>query len=96
MSGSGKDEDDDQRGDRRRRPGGETLLGTIKAGDALVYDARTIHRGRGFSLEGGGERPTLVLRWDDPETPAPGQRLVGTMIDRCVGKVVSAFSSYSP
>jgi ectoine hydroxylase-related dioxygenase (phytanoyl-CoA dioxygenase family) len=41
--------------------GAESMLATIQAGDALIYDARTIHRGKGF--ESGPNRPTLVLRW---------------------------------
>jgi hypothetical protein len=74
----------------------EVLLGCLTAGDALLYDARMIHRGRGYPLfaVGGGdggeehpERPVLILRWDSLSTPPPGTGLIVTNINACLGSV---------
>ena len=66
---------------RRKEP---PLLGSLlKAGDALVYDARVLHRGRGFAV--GERRPVLVIRWDSDRSPAPGVGALGTLVQRGLG-----------
>jgi ectoine hydroxylase-related dioxygenase (phytanoyl-CoA dioxygenase family) len=48
------------------------LLACIDAGDAVLYDARIFHRGRGntsFVQDYDNDRPVLVLRWDASRTP---------------------------
>jgi len=70
-----------------------SLLGCIDAGDAILYDARIFHRGRGnTSLEAAGnvDRPVLVLRWDASNTPPPGAGLIGTSANRHVGSMMNA------
>mmetsp|Transcript_8675 Transcript_8675/g.13149 ORF Transcript_8675/g.13149 Transcript_8675/m.13149 type:complete len:383 (-) Transcript_8675:87-1235(-) len=87
---------------RRRRgaEGGRPLLAVLAEGDAVVYDSRVIHRGRGYRShrvdDGGGDgsaapeptllyRPALVLRWDADQTPPPGSRLFGTSMIASLG-----------
>ena len=66
---------------RRKEP---PLLGSLlEAGDALVYDARVLHRGRGFAI--GERRPVLVIRWDSDRSPAPGVGALGTLAQRGLG-----------
>ena len=59
---------------------GQPLLGVLDAGDAIVYDARIFHRGRGYrqSNASAQDRPVLVLRWDAANTPPPGAGLIKT------------------
>ncbi|GFH47324.1 hypothetical protein CTEN210_03799 [Chaetoceros tenuissimus] len=69
------------------------LLGTIDQGDAIVYDSRIIHRGRGYGyssddLKSFQDRPVLVIRWDAKATPAPGTGLVGTQIAKLEGNLL--------
>ena len=64
------------------------LLGAlVHAGDALVYDARVLHRGRGFGT--GARRPVLVCRWDEVSSPAPGVGALGTLAQRAIGASLS-------
>lgn len=56
----------------------EVLLGCLHAGDAILYDARVIHRGRGYDNESDADRPVLILRWDALSTPPPGAGLFQT------------------
>jgi hypothetical protein len=63
------------------------LLGTIRAGDAIVYDARVFHRGRGFAE--GPRRPVLVCRWDSYASPPPGVGAVGTLLQRGSASLLS-------
>jgi len=67
--------------------GAERVLATLKRGDAVLYDSRTIHRGRGYDV--GPPRPTIVMRWDRPETPAPGTGFLGTLVVRFTGSIIS-------
>jgi len=54
------------------------LFGSIGiAGDAIVYDARALHRGRGYK-SGISDRPVLIIRWDAHDTPPPGTGFIGT------------------
>ena len=69
------------------------LLGTIGQGDAIVYDSRIIHRGRGYGhsnddIKSFQDRPVLVIRWDAKATPAPGTGLVGTQIAKLEGNLL--------
>jgi hypothetical protein len=73
------------------------LLASIKMGDAILYDSRCLHRGRGYGRnkrdkdEDGvvrqfDDRPVLVLRWDAKQTPAPGTGLIGTTLNMREGE----------
>ena len=66
---------------------GKPMLGVIDAGDALLYDARIFHRGRGFrkSASDQQDRPVLVLRWDAASTPPPGAGLIKTTANTYIG-----------
>lgn len=68
---------------------GQPLLGCLNSGDAILYDARTFHRGRGYSKssirESDLDRPVLVLRWDAPNTPPPGAGLIKTTANAVTG-----------
>lgn len=69
------------------------LLGCIDAGDAILYDARIFHRGRGnksLEAEGNVGRPVLVLRWDASNTPPPGAGLIVTSANRYLGSLIYA------
>jgi len=77
----------------------QPLLGCIDAGDTILYDARTFHRGRGndgghdtpeFEGEGKNDRPVLVIRWDAARTPPPGAGLIVTTANKYVGSVMCA------
>jgi len=66
------------------------LLASIHACDAVCYDSRVLHRGRGYGNSSDsdvvfGDRPVLVLRWDAIDTPAPGTRLIGTQWNNLEG-----------
>jgi ectoine hydroxylase-related dioxygenase (phytanoyl-CoA dioxygenase family) len=59
---------------------------TVKAGSALVYDARVIHCGsenRGLS-----SRPALVFRYDQVGVWPPGVGVLGTIFVRLMGGAV--------
>lgn len=69
------------------------LLACIDAGDAVLYDARIFHRGRGNNCSATAEdmdRPVLVLRWDAARTPPPGAGLIVTTSNKYWGKVLYA------
>lgn len=70
------------------------LLGCIDAGDAIIYDARIFHRGRGYpkSEEEGKnvDRPVMVLRWDASNTPPPGAGLIVTTANKYLGSIMYA------
>ena len=70
------------------------LLGCIDAGDAIIYDARIFHRGRGYpkSEEEGKnvDRPVMVLRWDASNTPPPGAGLIVTSANEYLGSIMYA------
>ena len=78
----------------------EIVLGCLGAGDAILYDARVIHRGRGFEktienakdgveemLREYEDRPVLILRWDSTLTPPPGAGIIVTNIVDYVGSI---------
>ncbi len=84
LLGSHREDDDDDVNDD------EVLLGCICAGDAILYDARVIHRGRGYGHDKNesdcaSDRPVLVLRWDAVSTPPPGAGFIVTNYVDCLG-----------
>ena len=68
----------------------KVLLGCLDAGDAILYDARVMHRGRGNNCPDERERPVLVLRWDATRTPPPGCGLIVTTANVYLGKIMYA------
>ena len=62
------------------------IRATVGAGAAIIYDSRTLHRGRANSSN--GRRPALVLRYDLLATPPPGIGPVATSAVRIAGQVV--------
>ena len=66
------------------------LLACSNAGDAVLYDARIFHRGRGNNGQNETDRPVLVLRWDAARTPPPGTGLIVTTANIYWGKVLYA------
>jgi len=90
-------------------PSCQPLLGCIHAGDAILYDARILHRGRGYtssalhmkkmknnsSVEDDNDRPVLVLRWDAVDTPPPGGGIILTTANGYLGSMLySAFYTF--
>jgi hypothetical protein len=77
---------------------GHPLLACLKAGDAVLYDSRVLHRGRGFpgtndiegAEDGCDDRPVLVLRWDALATPPPGAGLIVTTTNAYMGSILTA------
>ncbi|KAL7548028.1 hypothetical protein ACHAWF_011364 [Thalassiosira exigua] len=75
----------------------QPLLGCIDAGDAILYDARIFHRGRGNNIdnalnlnldeESTNDRPVLVLRWDAANTPPPGAGIIVTTANIYAGSM---------
>lgn len=60
---------------------------TLEAGDVLVYDSRTLHRGlKNRDVEG---RPTLILRYDEVGSEPPGHGAFSTTIFRGIGNVLA-------
>mmetsp|Transcript_20827 Transcript_20827/g.34419 ORF Transcript_20827/g.34419 Transcript_20827/m.34419 type:complete len:337 (-) Transcript_20827:224-1234(-) len=79
----------------------QPLLACLNEGDAILYDSRVLHRGRGFSCKEGVDehtdanhilvdRPVLVLRWDALQTPPPGAGLIVTTANGYMGSVLTA------
>ena len=58
---------------------------TVGAGAAIIYDSRTMHRGRANVT--GQRRPALVLRYDLLATPPPGIGVAGTTAVRVAGQL---------
>uniref|UniRef100_A0A6U3CRG7 Uncharacterized protein n=1 Tax=Entomoneis paludosa TaxID=265537 RepID=A0A6U3CRG7_9STRA len=80
------------------------LLASIEKGDAIIYDCRCLHRGRGYGNSSGyvngdeyddgefskfGQRPVLVIRFDATQTPAPGTGVVGYTLAKWEGSTLS-------
>jgi hypothetical protein len=66
------------------------LLASINCGDAICYDSRILHRGRGYGNTSGDNqefehRPVLVIRWDANHSPAPGTGMIGTQLAKWAG-----------
>jgi hypothetical protein len=71
-----------------RAPSPELLRAMLPAGGALVFDSRTLHRGRGNLT--ASHRPSLVFRFDRAETPPPGMGFAGTQAWEWVGWFIAA------
>lgn len=63
----------------------KVLLACLEEGDAILYDARVIHRGRGYNENDHSynnkkaeDRPVLIIRWDALSTPPPGAGFIMT------------------
>ena len=63
---------------------------TVKAGSALVYDARIIHCGS--KNNGLRSRPALVFRYDRVGVYPPGVGVLGTLIVRLMGGAVESLA----
>ena len=67
---------------------GLPLLGCLNSGDAILYDARIFHRGRGYrrcNRDSDQDRPVLVLRWDAANSPPPGAGIIKTTANTYIG-----------
>ena len=70
-------------------PVSTTMGAYVYAGDAILYDARVLHRGRGYTAqEYIGDRPVLVIRWDADLTPPPGVGMIRTAWHRYAGIII--------
>ena len=65
---------------------------TVGAGAAIIYDSRTLHRGRTNLTQ--GRRPALVLRYDLHSTPPPGMGVAATSMLRFAGELAERLSSH--
>ncbi len=63
----------------------------VRPGAAIIYDSRTLHRGRTNLTS--ARRPALVLRFDLLSTPPPGMGVVATSMVRMVGHVAERLCS---
>lgn len=68
------------------------LLATLNAGDAILYDARVLHRGRGYH-DGSNNRPVLIIRWDVHDTPPPGTGFIGTQLAIVKGTLLVSYET---
>mmetsp|Transcript_25143 Transcript_25143/g.49067 ORF Transcript_25143/g.49067 Transcript_25143/m.49067 type:complete len:300 (-) Transcript_25143:166-1065(-) len=66
------------------------IRGELKAGTAIVYDSRTLHRG--LKNRSANGRPVLVYRYDLREYPPPQAGILHTTWMRVVGYVLSGVS----
>jgi len=69
--------------------GGALAAAPLAAGDALVFDARVLHRGLGNSSYGRC-RVVLVLRIDCDDSPPPGCTVLQTCFGRVLGHACGA------
>ena len=70
---------------------GSSHKGVASAGDALVYDCRTIHRGLATPTSASASRPVVIFRYDAWDTPPPGVSAVGTTLIRTLGNIWQLF-----
>eukprot|EP01043_Picozoa_sp_COSAG02_P015163 COSAG02_NODE_639_length_19078_cov_9.380262_15_plen_362_part_00 len=63
----------------------------VGPGAAIIYDSRTLHRGRTNLTS--ARRPALVLRYDMLSTPPPGMGAVATSMVRVVGDIAERVCS---
>jgi hypothetical protein len=69
----------------------QPLLACLNTGDAILYDSRLLHRGRGYTASSSlVKRPVLVLRWDACNTPPPGAALIVTTANAYFGSLLAA------
>jgi len=67
----------------------KVIVAECKAGDALIYDSRTIHRGS--SNLSDQSRPVLIVRVDYLESPPPGIGAAGTLGVNVMGNLLAWF-----
>ena len=67
------------------------LRASVDAGAAIVYDSRTLHRGRANLA--AQRRPALVLRYDRLGTPPPGVGIGSTALLRIGGLAAERLST---
>ncbi|CAE8629366.1 unnamed protein product [Polarella glacialis] len=75
-----------------RRSGGALAAAPLRPGDALIYDARLLHRGLGNSSYSRC-RVVLVLRLDVLDSPPPGASIAQTTAGRIFGSALQVLSS---
>mmetsp|Transcript_25277 Transcript_25277/g.40555 ORF Transcript_25277/g.40555 Transcript_25277/m.40555 type:complete len:357 (+) Transcript_25277:300-1370(+) len=63
----------------------------VDAGTAIIYDARTLHRGLGN--RSNVPRPVLVFRYDLVQYPPPQAGIIRTTIVRWFGAIINAICS---
>ena len=61
----------------------------LKAGDVMIYDARTLHRG--LCNRSDRERPILVFRYDHAASVAPGQSRAHSVAIAALGSAIERF-----
>eukprot|EP00927_Polykrikos_kofoidii_P035687 TRINITY_DN30233_c0_g1_i1.p1 TRINITY_DN30233_c0_g1~~TRINITY_DN30233_c0_g1_i1.p1 ORF type:complete len:454 (-),score=66.07 TRINITY_DN30233_c0_g1_i1:198-1559(-) len=71
------------------RSGGAIAAAPLRAGDALVYDARILHRGLGNDAWSRC-RAVIVLRLDCTDTPPPGATILQTSASRLTGTLLQS------
>ncbi|CAK0892576.1 unnamed protein product, partial [Prorocentrum cordatum] len=72
--------------------GGAACAAPLEAGQALVYDARVLHRGLGSSSYGHC-RVVVVMRLDYVDTPPPGATIAQTALGRVEGGLLQALGA---
>mmetsp|Transcript_112984 Transcript_112984/g.319587 ORF Transcript_112984/g.319587 Transcript_112984/m.319587 type:complete len:494 (-) Transcript_112984:32-1513(-) len=72
-----------------RRGPGAIAAAPLRAGDALIYDARLLHRGLGNSSYGRC-RVVVVMRLDFDDSPPPGATIAQTTASRVTGMALCA------
>ena len=64
-------------------PGPQVHRAVLGAGDALVFDSRTLHRGGANRSE--LSRPVAIVRYDPSDRSPPGCGMLATLLLRVVG-----------
>ena len=64
----------------------------LRAGDALVFDARMLHRG--LSNYSDEPRPVVVWQFTDVATPPPGQGVLASMTKHSYMRILGAMHSF--
>ncbi|CEL93097.1 unnamed protein product [Vitrella brassicaformis CCMP3155] len=62
---------------------GGPVEGELQEGDVLLYDSRTLHRGK--ANDTWVTRPVLIYRYDFEAFPPPGQSMIGARVSQIVG-----------
>lgn len=75
-----------------RDSAGAAAAAPLTPGDALVYDARVLHRGLGNSSYGRC-RVVLVLRIDYGDSPPPGASVLQTQAGRVAGRALQGLGA---
>lgn len=75
-----------------RGSSGAIAAAPLAPGDALLYDARLLHRGLG-NTSYGRCRAVLVLRLDHDDTPPPGSSVPQTFAARVLGRFLQGLGA---